>query len=67
MQSHASYDDVCSLSLRMSWVSKKLDDFVIKSIIAQSAQVLNQGKTMEKFQQQILDVIGPLSRLWKGL
>ena len=63
MQSHASYDEVCSLSLRMS---KKLDDFV-KSIIAQSAQVLNQGKTMEKFQQQILDVIGPLSRLWKGL
>ena len=66
MQSHASYDEVCSLSLRMSWVSKNLDDFV-KSIIAQSAQVLNQGKTMEKFQQQILDVIGPLSRLWKGL
>ena len=45
---------------------KKLDDFV-KCIIGQSAQVLNQDATMEKFQQKILDVLGPLSRLWNGL
>ena len=45
---------------------KKLDDFV-KSIMGQSAQILNQDATMEKFQQKILDVLGPLSRLWKGL
>ena len=32
-----------------------------------SAQVLNQDATMEKFLQKILDVLGPLSRLWKGL
>ena len=41
---------------------KKLDDFV-KSMMGQSAQVLNQDATMEKFQQKILDVLGPLSRL----
>ena len=35
--------------------------------MGQSAQVLNQDATMEKFQQKILDVLGPLSRLWKGL
>ena len=45
---------------------KKLDDFV-KSIMGQSAQILNQDATMEKFQQKILDVLEPLSRLWKGL
>ena len=44
----------------------RLDDFV-KSIMGQSVQVLNQDATMEKFQQKILDVLGPLSRLWKGL
>ena len=44
---------------------KKLDDFV-KSIMGQSAQVLNQDGTMEKFQQKISDVLGPLSWLWKG-
>ena len=45
---------------------KKLDD-IVKSIMGQSAQILNQDATMEKFQQEILDVLGPLSRLWKGL
>ena len=45
---------------------KKLDDFV-KSIMGQDAQVLKQDAIMEKFQQKILDVLGPLSRLWKGL
>ena len=35
--------------------------------MGQSAQVLNQDATMEKFQQKILDVLGPLSRLWNGL
>ena len=45
---------------------KKLDDFV-KSIMGQSAQVLNQDATMVKSQQKILDVLGPLSRLWKRL
>ena len=33
----------------------------------QSAQVLNQDVTIEKFQKKIVDVIGPLSRLWEGL
>ena len=41
---------------------KKLDDFV-KSIMGQSAQVLNQDATIEKFQQKTLDALGPLSRL----
>ena len=41
---------------------KKLDDFV-KSIMGQSAQVLNQDATMGKSQQKILDVLGPLSTL----
>ena len=41
---------------------KKLDDFV-KSIMKQSAQVLNHDATTEKFQQKILDVLGPISRL----
>ena len=41
---------------------KKLDDFV-KSIMGQSAQVLNQDATMKKFQQKISDLLGPLSRL----
>ena len=45
---------------------QKLDDFV-KSIMEQSAQVLNEDATMKKLQQKILDVIGPLSRLWKVL
>ena len=45
---------------------KKLDDFV-KFIMKQSAQVLNQNATMEKFQLKILDVLWSLSRLWKGL
>ena len=45
---------------------KKLDDF-LKSIMGKSAQVPNQDATMEKFQQRILDVSGPLSMLWKGL
>ena len=45
---------------------KKLDDFV-KFIMKQSAQVLNQDATMEKFQLKILDVLWSLSRLWKGL
>ena len=40
---------------------KKLDDSV-KSIIRQSAQVLNQDANMEKSQQKILDVLGPVSR-----
>ena len=44
---------------------KKLDDF-LKSIMGKSAQVPNQDATMEKFQQRILDVSGPLSMLWKG-
>ena len=35
--------------------------------MGQSVQVLNQDATMEKFQQKILDVLGPLSKLWKGL
>ena len=45
---------------------KKLDDFV-KSVMGQSAQVLNQDATMKGFQQKILDLVGHLSRLWKGL
>ena len=45
---------------------KKMEDF-IKSIMGQSAQVLNQYAATEKFLQKILDVIGPLSRLWNGL
>ena len=45
---------------------KKLDDFV-KSILGQSAQVLNQDTIKTKFLQKILDVLGPFSRLWKGL
>ena len=45
---------------------KKLDDFV-KFIMKQSAQVLNQNATMEKFQLKILDVLWSLSRFWKGL
>ena len=48
-------------SLRMSRGVKKLDDSV-KSIIRQSAQVLNQDANMEKSQQKILDVLGPVSR-----
>ena len=35
--------------------------------MGQSAQILSQDATMEKFQQKILDVLWPLSRLWKGL
>ena len=35
--------------------------------MGQSAQVLNEDPTMKKLQQKILDVIGPLSRLWKVL
>ena len=35
--------------------------------MGQNKQVLNQGATMKKFQQTILDVLGHLSRLWKGL
>ena len=45
---------------------KKLDNFV-KSIMGQSAQVVNQDVIMKKFQQKILYVLGALSRLWKGL
>ena len=45
---------------------KKLDDFV-KFIIGQSAQVLNQFATMEKFQKKIVDVISRLSSLWKSI
>ena len=33
----------------------------------QSEQFLDQDTTMEKFQHKILDVLGPFSRLWKGL
>ena len=43
---------------------KKLDNFV-KSIMGQSAQVLNQDVIMEKIQQKNLYVLGALSRLWK--
>ena len=35
--------------------------------MGQGIQVLSQEAIMEKFQQKILDIIGPLSRLWKGL
>ena len=35
--------------------------------MGQSTQILNQDATAEKFQQKILDVLGPLPRLWKGL
>ena len=35
--------------------------------MGQSAQFLNQDTTMAKLQQKILDVLGPLSRFWKGL
>ena len=45
---------------------KKLDDFA-KSIITQSAQFLNQDTNIEKFQQKLLDVLGPFSRLWERL
>ena len=37
-----------------------VNDFV-KSIMGQSAQVLNQDATMEKFQLKILDVLALLS------
>ena len=37
---------------------KKLDD-ILKFIMGHSAQVLNQGATMEKFKQNILHVLGP--------
>ena len=43
---------------------KKLDNFV-KPIMGQSTQILNQDATTEKFQQKILVVMRPLSRLWK--
>ena len=46
------------------WGVKKLDNFV-KSIMGQSAQVLNQDVIMEKIQQKNLYVLGALSRLWK--
>ena len=47
---------------------KKLDDFVKYDdlIMGQSAQVLNQDATMEKFQQKILDVQGPFLDCGKG-
>ena len=35
--------------------------------MGQSAQVLNQDATMEELQQKHFDILGPLSRLWKGL
>ena len=34
--------------------------------MGQSTQILNQGTTMEIFQQKILDLLRPLSRSWKG-
>ena len=42
-------------------------DYFVKSITGQSTQVLNLDATMEKMQQKILDVLGLLFRLWKGL
>ena len=45
---------------------KKLDNFV-KPIMGQSTQILNQDATTEKFQQKILVVMKPLTRLWKKL
>ena len=42
---------------------KKLENFV-NFIMRQSAQVLDQNSTMEKFQQKTLDVMGFLYRLW---
>ena len=47
-------------------VVKKLDDFA-KTIIMQSAQFLNQDTNIEKFQQKILHVLWPVSRLWERL
>ena len=41
--------------------------YFVKPIIGQRAQVLNQDATTEKLQQKILDVLGLLSSLWKGL
>ena len=42
-----------------------LDDFVKTLLVSQT--VITTDHQMEKFQEEILQVMGPLSRLWKGL
>ena len=42
-----------------------LDDFVKTLLVSQT--VITTDHQMEKFQEKILQVMGPLSRLWKGL
>ena len=42
-----------------------LDDFVKTLLVSQT--VITTDHQMEKFQEKILQVRGPLSRLWKGL
>ena len=42
-----------------------LDDFVKTLLVSQTVTATDHQ--MEKFQGKILQVVGPLSRLWKGL
>ena len=42
-----------------------LNDFVKTLLVSQKA--ISTDQQMEKFQEKILQVMGPLSRLWKGL
>ena len=42
-----------------------LDDFVKTLLVSQT--VITTDHQMEKFWEKILQVMGPLSRLWKGL
>ena len=61
MPDYVNHQFECFISPENVRGVKKLDDSV-KSIIRQSAQVLNQDANMEKSQQKILDVLGPVSR-----
>ena len=42
-------------------------DNLIRSLLLPSQTVTTSDHQMERFQGKILDVMGPLSRLWKGL
>ena len=42
-------------------------DNLIRSLLLPSQTVTTSDCQMERFQRKILDVMGPLSRLWKGL
>ena len=47
---------------------KAIDDYLKEMVIeAKKSRELEQDRSLEKIQQQVLNIMGPLSKLWVGV